>query len=368
MASRPALGTVRHHHRDWRAHGAGRRCRSCVLRGRSSVPAGPRERSARPVHQGVRPNRHGAPLSVLGREPRGGELPRHSAGAHRRDRLRGRQDLLDEPRGRHRWDHPRRVLRRDRPQHWAGRRAYVLGQMVDNGAITQAESDAASAEEIKVAGPPVATIKAPHFVFQVRNQLAQILGGDEAAVSRGGYRVTTTLDMKTQEIGERQVREWVDLLHNRNVWNAALVSIDPRTGEVLTYVGSVDYYNRDDPRVQGQFDVAGIGLRQPGSSFKMFNYVTALKKGATAATVVVDARTDFGGKADPTRMSPSACGYCPENADLQYHGPVTMRQAIRESRNVPAGEVLPRYSRDQGNNPTRHAPGVTAHNDPPTTG
>src|SRR5436189_127256 len=199
----------------------------------------------------------------------------------------------------------------------AERRAYVLGQMVDTGAITQAESDAAGTEEIKVAGPPVATIKAPHFVFQVRNQLAQILGGDEAAVSRGGYRVTTTLDMKTQEIGERQVREWVDLLHNRNVWNAALVSIDPRTGEVLTYVGSVDYNNRDDPRVQGQFDVAGIGLRQPGSSFKMFNYVTALKKGATAATVVVDARTDFGAKADPTRMSPAACGYCPENADLR---------------------------------------------------
>ena len=197
------------------------------------------------------------------------------------------------------------------------RRAYVLSQMVDTGAIKQAAADGANAETIKVAGPPVATIKAPHFVFQVRNQLTQILGGDEAAVSRGGYRVTTTLDMTKQEIGERQVKEWVEKLHGRNVWNAALVSIDPRTGEVLTYVGSVDYNNRDDPRVQGQFDVAGIGVRQPGSSFKMFNYVTALKNGATAATVVVDARTDFGGKADPTRLSPAACGYCPENADLQ---------------------------------------------------
>src|SRR5256884_5529893 len=120
----------------------------------------------------------------------------------------------------------------------ADRRAYVLSQMVSTGAITQAQSDAASAEEIKVAGPPVATIKAPHFVFQVRNQLAQILGGDEAAVSRGGYRVTATLDMKTQELGERQVREWGDELHSQNGLNAALVSIDPRTREVLTYVGS----------------------------------------------------------------------------------------------------------------------------------
>jgi membrane peptidoglycan carboxypeptidase len=248
------------------------------------------------------------------------------------------------------------------------RRAYVLDQMVDTGAITQAQADAANAETIKVAGPPVATIKAPHFVFQVRNQLTQILGGDEAAVSRGGYRVTTTLDMKTQEIGERQVREWVEKLQNRNVWNAALVSIDPRSGEVLTYVGSVDYNNRDDPRVQGQFDVAGIGLRQPGSAFKMFNYVTALKKGATAATVVVDARTDFGGRADPARMSPASCGYCPENADLQYHGPVTMRQAIRESRNVPAVRFLAEYSGIEATIQTAHEMGITTEIDPTKIG
>src|SRR5947208_3083148 len=248
------------------------------------------------------------------------------------------------------------------------RRAYVLDQMVETGAITQQQADAANAVPIKVAGPPVATIKAPHFVFQVRNQLSQILGGDEAAVTRGGYRVTTTLDLTKQEIGERQVREWVEELHNRNVWNAALVSIDPRSGEVLTYVGSVDYNNRDDPRVQGQFDVAGIGLRQPGSSFKMFNYVTALKKGATAATVVVDARTDFGGKADPTRMSPAACGYCPENADLQYHGPVTMRQAIRESRNVPAVRFLAEYSGIEDTIQSAHDLGITTEIDPSKVG
>src|SRR2546428_942086 len=248
------------------------------------------------------------------------------------------------------------------------RRAYVLSQMVDTGAIKQAAADGANAETIKVAGPPVATIKAPHFVFQVRNQLTQILGGDEAAVSRGGYRVTTTLDMTKQEIGERQGKEGVERLHGRNVWNAALVSIDPRTGEVLTYVGSVDYNNRDDPPRQGQFDVAGIGLRQPGSSFKMFNYVTALKNGATAATVVVDARTDFGGRADPTRMSPALCGYCPENADLQYHGPVTMRQAIRESRNVPAVRFLAEYAGIDATIQTARDLGITTEIDPKTIG
>ncbi|TMC74477.1 MAG: hypothetical protein E6J15_09110 [Chloroflexi bacterium] len=239
------------------------------------------------------------------------------------------------------------------------RRGYVLDQMVDIGAITEKQAEPARAERIKVAGPPVATIRAPHFVFQVRNQLTEILGGDQATVSRGGYRVTTTLDMAKQEIAERQVREWVEELHEKNVWNAALVSIDPRSGEILAYVGSVDYNNRDDPRVQGQFDVAGIGLRQPGSSFKMFNYVTALKKGATAATVVVDARTDFTGKADPTKMSKTTCGYCPENADVQYHGPVTMRQAIRESRNVPAVRFLFEYSGVEDTIQTAHDFGIT---------
>jgi membrane peptidoglycan carboxypeptidase len=250
----------------------------------------------------------------------------------------------------------------------SARRAYVLDQMVDTGTITAVQADAAKADQIKVVGPPVATIRAPHFVFQVRNQLTAILGGDEAAVTRGGYKVTTTLDMTKQEIAERQVRDWVEQLQGKNVHNAALVSIDPRNGEIVAYVGSVDYYNRDDPRVQGQYDVAGIGLRQPGSSFKMFNYVTALKKGATAATVVIDARTDFTGKADPTRMSPLTCGYCPENADLQYHGPVTMRQAIRESRNVPAVKFLAEYSGIEDTIQTAKDLGITTEIDPTKIG
>jgi membrane peptidoglycan carboxypeptidase len=239
--------------------------------------------------------------------------------------------------------------------------------MVDQGVITVAQRDKADAEPLKVSGPQVTTITAPHFVFQVRNQLSQLLGG-EGTVTRGGFKVTTTLDMKKQEIGERQVRESVEDLHNRNVWNAALVSIDPRNGEILAYVGSVDYYNREDPRVQGQFDVAGIGERQPGSAFKMFNYVTALKKGATPATVVVDARTDFTGKADPGRLSPAACGYCPENADLQYHGPVTMRQALRESRNIPAVKFLSQYSGIEDTIKTASDLGITSPIDPSRVG
>ena len=167
------------------------------------------------------------------------------------------------------------------------RRAYVLDQMVDFGAITasQARRGRRRADQ--------GGWSAGHDDHRPALRLpgAQPARADprrrRAAVTRGGFKVTTTLDTKKQEIAERQVKEWVEVLHDKNVWNAALVSIDPRNGEILSYVGSVDYYNRDDPRVQGQYDAAGIGERQPGSSFKMFNYVTALKKGATAATVVV---------------------------------------------------------------------------------
>jgi 1A family penicillin-binding protein len=248
------------------------------------------------------------------------------------------------------------------------RRAYVLSQMVDMGAISQAQADAADEEPIKTAGAQTTNITAPHFVFQVRDQLTQILGGNAAAVTRGGFKVITTLDMDKQKLAEQTVKDNVEALHSKNVWNASLVSIDPRNGEVLAYVGSVDYYNRDDPRVQGQFDVAGLGLRQPGSSFKMFNYLTALKKGATPATVVIDARTDFTGKADPSNMSPRTCGYCPENADLQYHGPVTMRQALRESRNVPAVKFLAEYSGIEDTIQTAKDLGITTPIDPSQVG
>src|SRR5205807_9301860 len=102
------------------------------------------------------------------------------------------------------------------------------------------------------------------------------------------------------------------------------------------------------------------------------NSLPALKNGATAATVVVDARTDFTGKASPGLASAPGrhdqCGYCPENADLQYHGPVTMRQAIRESRNVPAIKFLQQYSGIEDTIQTAHDLGITTDIDPTTIG
>ncbi|HYY53906.1 MAG TPA: transglycosylase domain-containing protein, partial [Candidatus Dormibacteraeota bacterium] len=148
------------------------------------------------------------------------------------------------------------------------RRSYVLDQMAENGYITEDQADAARNEPIKITGRPLIDIRAPHFVFRVKDQLVQILG-DESAISRGGYTIITSLDFSKQQEAEKQVKAWVDELHKHLVYNASLVTIDPKTGEVLAYVGSVDYYNTSDPRVRGQFDAAGLGERQPGSSFKV---------------------------------------------------------------------------------------------------
>ncbi|MDE3112456.1 MAG: transglycosylase domain-containing protein [Chloroflexota bacterium] len=249
------------------------------------------------------------------------------------------------------------------------RRAYVLSQMEDMGSISADQEALAEAEPIAVKGQQITTITAPHFVFQVRDQLTRILGGDEGAVTRGGFKVITSLDMAKQKAAEAQVKSWVAQLKDHNVHNAALVTIDPRTGEVLSYVGSVDYYDRTDTQVQGQYDAAGIGLRQPGSAFKVFNYLTALEKGATAATVVVDAQTDFTGRAPAGGpLNPATCGWCPVNADGQFHGPLTMRQAILESRNIPAIKFLQEYSGIPDTIKTANDMGITTPMDPNTVG
>src|SRR3989441_11601534 len=166
-----------------------------------------------------------------------------------------------------------------------GRRAQVLEAMVENGYATEEEAAAANAEAIKVS-PMTTSLYAPHFTFRAREQLIQVLG--EKAAYRGGYTVLTSLDWNMQQLAEKEVRDHVNSLKGSNVHNAALVTLDPTTGEVLAYVGSYDYYDRS-PQVRGDYDAAGIALRQPGSTFKLFTYLTGfLKAGMTPATRLYD--------------------------------------------------------------------------------
>lgn len=213
------------------------------------------------------------------------------------------------------------------------RRTVVLDRMVEDSYITREQAEAAKLEEVKVQAVST-SIAAPHFTFRVREQLINVLG--ERAAYRGGYRVYTTLDWNMQQLAEKEVRDHVNGLRGLNVNNASLITMDPTTGEILAYVGSKDY--RDlSPEVQGDYDAAGIALRQPGSAFKIFTYLAGMQRaGLTASTIL----NDIGFK----MPDGSAKGYEPQNAPYAngkspQMGPITLRQALRESLNLPALSV-----------------------------
>ena len=214
------------------------------------------------------------------------------------------------------------------PPAAAARRAQVLDAMAEQGYITDEQAAAAKTEPIKVTQAQT-SLYAPHFTFRAREQLIQALG--EKAAYRGGYRVLTSLDWNMQQLAEKEVRDHVDGLKFSNVHNAALITMDPTTGEILAYVGSKDYYDHS-PQVQGDYDAAGIALRQPGSTFKLFTYLTGfLKAGMTPATVLND--IEF------TMADGSGKVYAPKDATKEQHGPTTIRQSLRESLNLPALNV-----------------------------
>ncbi len=208
------------------------------------------------------------------------------------------------------------------------RQHYVLDQMVRSGFIDQATADNAWAQEPTLAPPPDDEIKAPHWVFYIRDMLEQKYG--PRLLYQGGLRVYTTLDLRLQERLEQVARDNADNLRLHGATNTGLVAIDPKTGEILAMVGSLDYHNA---AIDGQVNVT-TSLRQPGSSIKPVVYLTAFEKaGFTPATVVPDEPKCFpGGQGQPP--------YCPVNYDHKFHGPVPVRVALGNSLNLPAVETL----------------------------
>jgi membrane peptidoglycan carboxypeptidase len=219
-------------------------------------------------------------------------------------------------------------------------RDLVLGAMVEEGYITPAEAREARNTSWLDMKPNRLTsfLREPHFSFRVRKEAERILATfpeitDPAlAVLTGGYRIKTTLDLPLQTEAKALVTKWVDQLKGFNVNNSALVAINSATGEIVAYVGSVDYANREDARVQGQFDVAGLARRQPGSAFKPITYASAFQsRDATVSTMLVDAMTQFGQTAETS--------YRPTNADIKEHGPVLAMDALRYSLNIPSVQM-----------------------------
>ncbi len=215
------------------------------------------------------------------------------------------------------------------------RRNEVLARMLDNGYITRADYNTAVAttwEEMNPSRGVTSVLKEPQFDFRVAGEAQQILAtlgykNPAQEFRTGGFRVITTLDYGLQQQAKALVKKYVAsfLRQGYDAHNGALVGVDSSTGEIIAYVGSVDYYNRTDPRVQGQFDVAGLGQRQIGSAFKPITYTSAFQaRKATPGTMLVDTATDFGG------------GYTPQDADLSTRGPLLAMDALHYSLNIPS--------------------------------
>ena len=249
------------------------------------------------------------------------------------------------------------------------RRDWILGGLAGGARwtkLTPSELQAALAEPVVLAGEQAMTYKAAHFTWQVRRQLATILGGADK-VETGGYKVITTLDTKAQDLAEKWLtagaivpnvsrkkgdalmkslkipksdQAWVRALRGKDLHNGALVALDYQTGDVLAYAGSAGYY-RDDltsAKFSPKYDAAGDGSRQPGSAFKPILYAAAFdSRKLTPGSLLLDVTTMFNRRED----------WAPRDADQLERGPVLVRKALQYSLNIPAIRALQRVGNSQ---------------------
>ncbi|MAZ40664.1 hypothetical protein CL654_00905 [bacterium] len=219
------------------------------------------------------------------------------------------------------------------------RKNLVLDRMVELGFITEEEAAGAKQEEVLFAPPSEQGIKAPHFVMYVREYLEREYGRD--AVETQGLNVITTLDWELQQKAEEIVARYAELnAENFNASNAGIIAIDPKTGHILTMVGSKDYFDTEE---DGNFNIT-LAKRQPGSAFKPFVYATAFKEGYTPDTTVFDLPTQFSTACDSEGeplpgVNPDVC-YSPVNYDNTFRGPISLRDALAQSVNIPAVKTL----------------------------
>ena len=249
----------------------------------------------------------------------------------------------------------------DAPDEAMDRRNLVLDTMIGQGCVTSAEAAVARGQTWQLAQPSQRfDILAPHFSLYVRRQLEQMFGVER--VAGGGLRVYTTLDLELNDQATCTMRAFLRILSGEdaasvipevlnagcaaaqylpdmpaiyagkdsNVNNSAMIVIRPNTGEILAMVGSADYWNQE---IDGKYNVAVDGMRQPGSAFKPFTYVTLLAQGYNPAHMFLDVRKAFDQGAG---MPP----YVPENYTRNYHGAVSMRDALARSLNIPAVEAM----------------------------
>ena len=240
------------------------------------------------------------------------------------------------------------------------RRNKILQLMLTNSRLGQYTADeiaAAQAEPVILTPQTNPTWRAPQFVWQVRDELGQLICGSSQCdkIDTGGYKVVTTLNYTMQKTVDKWVKaaavvpnlnnqvrglrdlsipasewSWIRKLGSENFHNAAAGVVDYRTGEVLAYSGSANQYViKGNRKFQPQFDVLGDGFRQPGSSIKPIDYAIGIDdKTMTAATMFMDVVTNFAGSGQ--------AAYIPTQADKVERGPVRLRSALGFSLNIPA--------------------------------
>lgn len=216
------------------------------------------------------------------------------------------------------------------------RKNLVLDKMFEHGYITTTERDEAKKEVLSFKSPRDSSITAPHFVFYVQQYLEQKYGQD--ALEQNGWKVITTLDAKLQTKAEEVVQARAETNEkNFNATNTGVIALDPSNGNILAMVGSRNYF---DEKIDGNYNVT-LADRQPGSAFKPFAYAEAFLKGYTPDTVLFDVPTQFSTSCSPedTTNSKAPC-YAPVNYDNKFLGPMTLRDAIAQSRNIPSVKVL----------------------------
>lgn len=218
------------------------------------------------------------------------------------------------------------------------RKNLVLEEMFKGGFISKEEKEAAQNETVVFQPKNLGSIKAPHFVMYLKQQLEEQFGAKK--LSEGGFTVISTIDYEIQKKGENLVAEYIAKNGAKfKAENASMVVIDPKTGQILAMIGSRDYF---DTEIDGNYNIA-TARRQPGSAFKPFVYAAGFNKGFLPETKLFDSPTEFNSGCTPSgvpKNGGNAVCYNPQNYEGGFKGPMTIRYALGASRNIPAVKMV----------------------------
>lgn len=215
------------------------------------------------------------------------------------------------------------------------RKNAVLNRMAQLKMISPEEATKAKNEKVVFEPIEGAGIKAPHFVFYIKDYLLEHYGQD--VLENGGLKVITTIDLDLQQKAEAAITKFAASNEQKfKAKNEGLVAIDPKTGQILAMVGSRDYFETAN---DGNFNIT-LARRQPGSAFKPFVYAAAFVKGYQPETVLFDLETQFSTSCAPDDFKDQDGCYSPQNYDNKFRGPISLRDALAQSINLPAVKLL----------------------------